>query len=61
MNHSRKRFGHRIVAEKTNTARKRIGERIKMKNTVKNHVKVLDATDSVDEGCKTGLTSRRAG
>jgi hypothetical protein len=31
------------------------------KNTVKNHVKVLDLTDSVDEGHKTGLTSRWTG
>jgi hypothetical protein len=49
------------VAEKTKAARKRIGERMKMKNTVKNHVKVLDPTDSVDEGRKPGLTSRRTG
>ena len=32
-----------------------------MKNTVKNHVKVLDVTDSVDKGCKTGLESHQAG
>jgi hypothetical protein len=57
----RKIFGWRIVAEKTNAASKRIGERIKIKNTVKNHVKVLDPTDLVDEGRKTGLTSRRTG
>jgi len=49
------------VAEKMKAARKRIGERIKMKNTVKNHVKVLDLTDSVDEGRKPGLTSRWTG
>ena len=56
-----KKFGWRIVAEKMNAASKWIGERIKIKNTVKNHVKVLDLTDSVDEGCKTGLTSRQTG
>jgi len=61
MKHSRKGFGQKIVAETTNAASKRIGERIKMKNMVKNHVKVLDPTDSVDEGRKTGLTSRRTG
>ena len=40
---------------------KKIGKRIKMKNTVKNHVKVLDVIDSVDEGCKTGQTSHWTG
>jgi len=61
MKHSRKGFGQKIVAKTMNAASKRIGERIKMKNMVKNHVKVLDPTDSVDEGRKTGLTSRRTG
>ena len=61
MKHLCKRFGWRIVAEKTNAASKRIGKRIKIKNTVENHVKVLDLTDSVDEGHKTGLTSHRTG
>ena len=50
-----------IVAEMTNVARKRIGETIKIKKTVKNHVKVLDPTELVDEGCKSGLTSHRTG
>lgn len=61
MKHSRKRFGQKIKAEMLNAESARIGDRIKMKNTVKNHVKALDPTDSVDEGRKTGLTSRRAG
>ena len=55
--HSYKRFGLRIVAEKTKAPIKKIGERIKKKNTVENHVKLLKATDSVDEGRKTGRTS----
>ena len=45
----------------TNAASKRIGETIKMENTVKNHLKVLEPTDSVDEGRKTGLTSCQTG
>ena len=45
----------------TNAASKRIGERIKMKKTVKNHVKVLDPTELVDEGRKSGLTSHCTG
>ena len=57
--HSCKRFGQKVVAETTNAASKRIGETIKMENTVKNHAKVLEPTDSVDEGHKTGLTSCR--
>lgn len=32
-----------------------------MENMVKNHVKVLDPTDLVDEGHKTGLTSCQTG